>query len=97
MTRPGRDPRLSSPEWRRLRTWILDRDHGLCQIQAEGCTRYATCVDHIVARADGGDCWQPANLRAACRTCNSRDGALRTNSRRVARYRTTLADYDTRM
>jgi 5-methylcytosine-specific restriction endonuclease McrA len=93
----GRDPRLGTPEWRRLRRLILDRDLGLCQIRADGCTRYAVCVDHIVARADGGDCWQPTNLRAACRSCNSRGGAQHTNLRRQARYQTTLADSLTRM
>lgn len=68
---------------------------GLCQIKADGCTTYATCVDHIIGRADGGDCWAPANLRAACRACNSRDGAARTNARRG--YHTTIAQYETRM
>lgn len=91
----SRDPRLSSPEWRRLRRWIIDRDLGLCQIAGPGCTRFATCVDHIVGRADGGDCWDPANLRASCRHCNGRDGALRTNARFA--YRTTVARYATRM
>lgn len=91
----GRDPRLSTLEWKRLRRLVLDRDLGLCQIGGPGCTRYATCVDHIVARADGGDCWQPANLRASCARCNGRDGAERTNQRR--RYRTSVAVYTTRM
>jgi 5-methylcytosine-specific restriction endonuclease McrA len=93
----GRDPRLSTPEWRRLRRMILDRDLGLCQIMGPHCTRFAVCVDHIVARADGGDCWAPSNLRAACRACNSRGGAERTNRLRVAPYSTTAAAYLTRM
>jgi 5-methylcytosine-specific restriction endonuclease McrA len=92
----GRDPRLSTPEWRRLRRLIIDRDLGLCRIGGPGCTRYATCVDHIEGRAQGGDCWDPANLRAACHHCNSRGGADRTNARRAARYRVGVADYVTR-
>jgi 5-methylcytosine-specific restriction endonuclease McrA len=90
----GADPRLSTPEWRRLRRLILDRDGNLCRIGGPTCTRYATCVDHIVARADGGDCWDPANLRAACRPCNSA-GTNATHRRRFG-YLTTLAGYETR-
>jgi 5-methylcytosine-specific restriction enzyme A len=76
------DPRLTSPPWRRLRLAILDRDRWTCQIGGPRCTHTATTVDHIVARADGGDCWNPANLRAACRPCNSGGGAAMTNARR---------------
>lgn len=92
----SRDPRLSTGEWRRLRRLIIDRDLGLCQIKHKGCTRYATTVDHIIGRADGGDMWDPANLRAACKACNGQGGAERTNARRAARYRTTIPDYETR-
>ena len=92
----GRDPRLATPAWRRLRLAVLDRDLWLCQIKGPGCARYATQVDHIVARADGGDVWDTANLRAACRACNSRGGAVRTNARRAALYRTTVPDYVSR-
>ena len=89
------DPRLNSAEWRTLRRWVIDRDLGLCQIKGETCTRYATCVDHIVARADGGDLWNPHNLRAACRSCNGVGGAEIAN-RRQARYRSGVAEYVTR-
>jgi 5-methylcytosine-specific restriction endonuclease McrA len=88
------DPRLNSPAWRRLRLLILDRDRWLCQIKGRRCLRYATAVDHVIARADGGDCWSPANLRAACRACNSSGGAALTNARRHA---TTVANYVTRL
>jgi 5-methylcytosine-specific restriction endonuclease McrA len=87
------DPRLTTPGYRRLRLAVLDRDRWVCQIGGPGCTQAATQVDHVVARADGGDCWDPRNLRAACRTCNGRGGALRTNA---ARYRTGVADYVSR-
>jgi 5-methylcytosine-specific restriction endonuclease McrA len=82
--------------WRGLRLAVLDRDLWLCQIKGPTCTRYATEVDHIVARVDGGGD-EPANLRASCRACNCRAGAERTNSRRqMAGYRTGVADYVTR-
>jgi 5-methylcytosine-specific restriction protein A len=86
---------LQSRWWRRLRLAVLDRDLWLCQVKGPTCTRYATEVDHIVARADGGSDDQQ-NLRASCRPCNSRGGAMLTNSRRVLLYRTGVADYVTR-
>jgi 5-methylcytosine-specific restriction endonuclease McrA len=58
------------------------------------CTRFATTVDHIIPIADGGDMYDPTNLRAACHRCNSAGGADRTN--RTRRQRTTVADYHTR-
>ena len=76
------DRRLNTGAWRRLRRAIIERDGGLCRINGPHCTRYATSADHIVARADGGDCWSPVNLRAACRACNSGAGAERTNALR---------------
>jgi len=80
--------------YRRLRLAVLDRDGWACQIQGPRCTRAATEVDHIVARADGGAVYDPANLRAACRACNGRLAAQRTNE---ARYRDTVARYGTRL
>jgi 5-methylcytosine-specific restriction endonuclease McrA len=82
----GADPRLQTVAWRRLRLLVLERDRGVCQVAGPDCTKVATCVDHIVARADGGDCWAPSNLRASCRRCNSADGARITNSRRTVGY-----------
>jgi 5-methylcytosine-specific restriction endonuclease McrA len=86
---------LNTAHYRRLRRAILDRDLGLCQIKGPKCTRFATEVDHIVARVDGGAVFDPANLRAACRKCNSSGGAAVAAARR-ARYRTGVADYLTR-
>jgi len=76
---------LRRKDWPIVRLAVLDRDLWLCQIKGPGCTRYATCVDHIVSRADGGEN-DPANLRAACLACNSRDSADRTNRRRGTRF-----------
>lgn len=77
---------LDTQAWRRLRRAVLDRDLGLCQIKGPRCTRYATEVDHIVPRVDGGAVFDPANLRAACKACNSRGGGV-IAAERAARYR----------
>jgi 5-methylcytosine-specific restriction endonuclease McrA len=88
------DPRLHTPQWKALRLWVLDRDRGVCQIHGPKCTVWATDVDHIVARADGGDVWAPGNLRAACRQCNGWHAAQRTNR---MRYRDSVARFETRL
>jgi 5-methylcytosine-specific restriction protein A len=88
------DSRLTSPAYRQLRQWVLARDRHQCQIRGPNCTHVATQVDHIVARADGGPVFDLANLRAACRTCNMQLAAHRTNH---IRYRTSIADMDTRL
>jgi 5-methylcytosine-specific restriction enzyme A len=90
----GTDRRLNTAAWRATREFVKARDRYVCQINGPGCMRYANQVDHVVARADGGDCYDLANLRAACSHCNSSGGAQRTNARR---YRTTVADYVTRL
>ena len=87
------DARLGSRAYKRIRLYVLDRDRHICQIRGPRCTYFATDVDHIVARADGGDVWNPANLRAACRHCNGWAAAQRTNRRRG--YTTTVLDYET--
>ena len=91
----GRDRRLTEPGYRRLAKWVLDRDGGVCQIKGPTCTQAATVVDHVIARADGGDCYDPHNLRAACRACNNRGGAEVSN-RRQARFRSTGGGYVSR-
>lgn len=88
------DPALWTMAYRRLRLLVLDRDRHECQIRGPRCTRYATQVDHIVARCDGGAVYDPTNLRAACAACNGWRAAERTNARR---YLTTLARYETRL
>jgi len=89
------DPRYTTPEWRRLRRLVLERDRGECQIRGTRCQGWATEVDHVVAVADGGDFWGPANLRASCAPCNRGRGADMTNARRW-RYGDTSAAYRTR-
>ena len=89
------DPRLTSRAYRQLARMVLERDAHQCQIKGPKCNRYATEVDHIIARADGGAVFDPNNLRAACRACNGYLSAKRTNERR--RYRTTVALYEVRL
>lgn len=76
-------------QWRALRLRILHRDGYRCRINGPGCTTVADQVDHIVELANGGDKYDPANLRAACTHCNSSRGASMGNARRVRRVSRT--------
>lgn len=60
----------STTRWRALRLYVLERDRWLCRIGTAGvCLGRATCVDHVVPKAVGGEDHE-ANLRAACEPCN---------------------------
>ena len=92
----------SDPLWtstyRRIRRYVLERDRFTCQIRGPKCNGYATEVDHVVSRADGGDVFDPGNMRASCRPCNSGRSAVRTNAmRRARRYLTGVPDYEVRL
>lgn len=76
---------LMTRAWREARLAVLDRDGWRCQIQGPHCLGRANAVDHIVPRSEGGEVFDPANLRASCRPCNSQSGARLTNDRRRAR------------
>lgn len=82
------DARYFTPQWRRLTNVILERDKWTCQIRDRGCTHHATAVDHIEAVIEGGMFFDPENLRAACRHCNSVRGA-RLAAARASRYSDT--------
>jgi 5-methylcytosine-specific restriction endonuclease McrA len=90
------DLRYTGITWRTLRRVILERDRGVCQVRGPGCTTDATAVDHIVPACEGGDFYDPANLRASCRACNSARGAA-TATTRNARYRGSTSRYETRL
>lgn len=62
---------LSTAHWRRLRLAILERDGYLCKINGPHCQTKADCVDHIIARVEGGAVYDPLNCRAACTPCNA--------------------------
>ena len=66
-----RKPYLNSFWHTKVRPAILARDGYRCRIQGQGCTGEATEVDHIVAPKNGGAVYDPTNLRAACKWCNS--------------------------
>ena len=54
-------------QWRKLRKVILRRDGYQCaQCRREGILNPADEVDHIVAKARGGDD-EPANLQSLCK------------------------------
>jgi hypothetical protein len=52
------------------------RDLNICKLNLPGCTKVATCVDH---RQEPGPpnhgrddlFWNPNNLQASCRACNT--------------------------
>jgi 5-methylcytosine-specific restriction endonuclease McrA len=90
-----RDPRFGSPRWKATRLYVLHRDRWLCQIRGPKCNHFATEVDHVEARADGGDMFDPSNLRAACKSCNGWRAAKRTNAQRP--YRMSVPRYETRL
>lgn len=63
----------STRAWRQLRSQVLFRDGGLCQLQLEGCDVYADQVHH----KDGvqlGKITSPDRLEAACASCNQKAG-----------------------
>jgi 5-methylcytosine-specific restriction endonuclease McrA len=78
------DPWYRTTEWRTLRRWILERDAHTCVVP--GCGQPAVCVDHIVARKDGGSS-QPANLRSLCK---DHDGQIKELPDRKRRNRGEL-------
>ena len=90
------DNRYWTANWKRLRLFVLDRDRWVCQVREHGCKHDATAVDHIDATIEGGAFWDPANLRATCKHCNSIRGGKLVRARQ-ARYRNTMAQYDTRL
>jgi len=71
-----------SRTWQRVRLQVLERDGYQCQIRLDTCTRKATAVDHIIPISRGGDGYEPTNLRACCKRCNS----TRANQSRRRNY-----------
>lgn len=57
------DAYYKTPEWHRLRTAALMRDHYRCCVR--GCFTVATHVDHVLSRRDGGPD-RLDNLRCFC-------------------------------
>lgn len=63
----------STRAWRELRSRVLFRDGGLCQLQLEGCDVYADEVHHLDGVKLGKIC-PPDRLKSACRSCNGKAG-----------------------
>jgi 5-methylcytosine-specific restriction protein A len=62
----------SGRPWKRVRAYVLARDHYTCWL----CGRIgADTADHVIPLSKGGHPTDPGNLRAAHRSCNSRRGA----------------------
>lgn len=75
----------SGRPWARTRLAVLERDRFICWL----CGRVgADTADHVVPLSLGGDPLDPANLRAAHRSCNSRRGAALPWPVRPGRTRT---------
>lgn len=59
----------STPQWRKVRLLVLQRDRWRCQLQiAARCTGKATQVHHTQPRELVGD--DPRYLQAVCQSCN---------------------------
>jgi 5-methylcytosine-specific restriction endonuclease McrA len=76
--------------WTYLRRAVLIRDAYKCQIGGPRCRVVANAVDHIVEVWEGGDEWDPANLRAACVSCNSAKHMLSITRRKNELRRSQL-------
>lgn len=64
--------------WRKLRNRFI-REHPLCiHCKAEGRTKEAEEVDHIIPLRQGGARLDPANLQSLCRRCHQRKTARET-------------------
>ena len=75
------DALRKTARWQRLRAHVLRRDPLCVACKAEGRVEPATQVDHIVPvvaliRANDEErVFDPANLRALCRSCHARKSA----------------------
>jgi len=78
-------PVYNSTTWRKVRLAVLERDGWQCQLRLPRCRGTATEADHIVDWRQGGDPYDPTNLRAACKPCN----VAQRNRRVAARARRT--------
>lgn len=71
-------------DYKANRMAVIVAARGRCQLMLPGCKGVATTADHIAPVSAGGSN-DVANLRAACRHCNSRLGVGITNERRHQR------------
>lgn len=60
-----------SRHWRHIRQLVLRRDNHT----RHWCNKPATTADHLRSISEGGAPYDPANLVASCKPCNSSRGA----------------------
>lgn len=77
MSRP-----YNTQRWKLTRLLVLRRDNYKCH----WCGAVATQCDHLRSPIEGGPVFDPANLVAACRTCNASRGAHLTNARKAGAF-----------
>lgn len=66
---------MKNPVKKHIRHLVLERDEFRCQYCGyEGLTQDDGTVDHIISQSINGE-HKADNLRASCRSCNSRRGA----------------------
>ena len=58
-------------KWQRIRIQILNRDHWRCRYCDKVLEGKDATVDHVIALSKGGSQYDPNNLIASCRGCNS--------------------------
>lgn len=72
----------TTPEWRRLREWKINRNP-LCEhCERRGLVVPATEVDHIHEIQDGGAKLDPDNLQSLCSSCHRKKTAEEERKRR---------------
>ena len=59
----------NSTRWRKVRTHILKRDGGICQMC--GRSEKSMIVDHIKEIKDGGEPYSYDNLQTLCKSCHN--------------------------
>ena len=70
--RPARHKFYSTPQWKKLRDWVLGQ-YPLCQeCLKNGVVKKGQVVDHIVSIEDGGAKTDITNLRVLCIACHNR-------------------------
>jgi 5-methylcytosine-specific restriction endonuclease McrA len=80
------NPIYRDPRWRIVRAYVLTRDFRQCKLRLPGCKGRADTGDHIVELEDGGAPFDPSNVQAACRSCNTskRNTALARRAKQAA-------------
>lgn len=81
-----KQPSISSSVYQKtVREYVMRRDGRLCQIcKRHGRNEEAKEVDHIIARADGGDVFDVNNCQAICLPCHYAKTAQERRARNLS-------------